>query len=169
MKNLTAKSKKLIDKQFESLGIATDNSLNSTGSANVGAFLSSAGKAIGGWAQDNPEAVLAIADAGLQAATSAQQSAQSGTSNPLPSVADAASNARNQEIKTYLDEFQMMSGQMLSELIAKGIVTPGAQLEAIRNSFADMLYNTPIMSNMKKATLIYLIKSMDRGIATLND
>ena len=60
MKNFTAKSKKLIDKQFESLGIATDNSL---GSANIGTALSTGFKAIGTWAQSNPEAVLAIADA----------------------------------------------------------------------------------------------------------
>ena len=162
--DVTVKSKRLLDRQFKSLGIATDNSM---GSANI--FVEGA-KAVGQWAMDNPEAVVAIADAGVSAATAQQQSARTGRSNRPPSTtSDPAKVARDQEISKYLNEFQAMSGTMRAELVAKGIITPGAQLETIRNGFADMLYSSPMMSSTKKATLIYIIRQMDNGIATLSE
>ena len=163
--NVTVKSKKLLDRQFESLGIATDNSM---GSANI---LATGGKAILGWIRDNPEDALALADAGMEVAQSQKRTANSGRSNKAPSTSNKSSvqAKRNREISVYLNEFQGMSGTMREELIAKGIITPGAQLEMIRNSFADQLYSSPMMSLLKKSTLIYLINQMDKSIASMNE
>lgn len=164
--NITAKSKKLLDRQFKSLGIATDNSV---GSANWQKMFAEGAKALGNWVKDNPEETLAMAEAGYEISQSQKKSSKAGRSYRPPPTSNPKVTERNKKIRMNLNEFEGMSASMRSELIAKGIITPGAQLEAIRNSFADMLYNSPTMDSMKKSTLIFLINRMDKSIASMSE
>lgn len=177
-KNLITKSKVLLDKQFESLGINSDNSMGGADSfgLDIGAALtalSTGAQSLGKWAAENPDTIVAVADAGLSAASAAQSSGERGVSHPTPripvqSASQRATANKHSAISQYLNELQVMSGSMRNELIAKGIITPGAQLEAIRNSFADMLY-TGSLSNINKATLIFVIREMDKSIASFGE
>jgi len=127
--------------------------------------LKKSAKSVGTFVKANPDMMTeAISAAVTVAATSKANGQMEQDASQSLGRSLTGQGLTTAEAMGYIGEYRQMVGAMQTQLTAKGVVTNESQAEMIRNALADELYSKPFTSNLKKATLIYIINKIDQKL-----